>query len=158
MRFSTQFTLWTGVSVKCRQNGNAKWKSRAITHSSTFWGLFFRGLKEKMCQDETRRSELHVLRNYEPTLQSEESLCKELFFLPSSLHYYDNTFISALVAGAVFSSEKPLQHWDNSSSVEPTRQSLHLSREINRKQPLRWVNLTEMQTLGWLSMHILMQK
>lgn len=37
-------------------------------------------------------------------------VCKELFFLPSSLHYYDNTFISASVASAVFSTEKPLQH------------------------------------------------
>lgn len=60
-----------------------------------------------MPQDEMRRNELRVLCNYEPTLQNEESLCGELFFLPSSLHYYDNMFISALVAGAVFSTGKP---------------------------------------------------
>lgn len=75
-----------------------------------YWQLCFQGLKEKMCQEEIRCNVSFVLCNYEPTLQNEESLCKELFFLPSSLHYYDNTFISALVASAVFSSEKPLQH------------------------------------------------
>lgn len=125
----------------------AKWKCEmemtgdySLKHR---WGLWFRGLKSKMCQDEILRNELHVLCNYEPTLQNEEPLCKELFFLPSSLHYYDNTFISALVAAAVFSTEKPLQHWDNSSTVEPTRQSLHLSREINRKEHQRWVSIRE---------------
>lgn len=63
-----------------------------------------------MCEDKIRCNELHVLCNYEPTLQNEESLCEELFFLPSSLYYYDNTFITAVLAGAVFSNEKPLQH------------------------------------------------
>ena len=28
-----------------------------------------------MCEDETRRNELHVLCNYEPTLQDEECVC-----------------------------------------------------------------------------------
>lgn len=125
-----------------------KWKSKmemtdyySPNHRRELW---LRGLKEKMCKDEIRRNELHVLCNYEPTLQDEECVCKELFFLPSSLHYYDNTFISALVASAVFSSEKPLQHWDNSSTVEPTRQSSHLSREINREHLLRWVSIRQM--------------
>lgn len=63
-----------------------------------------------MSRGKIQCNESYVLCNYEPTLQNEESLCKELFFLPSSLHYYDNTFISTLVASAVFSTEKPLQH------------------------------------------------
>lgn len=88
-----------------------------------------------MCQNEIQHNELHMLCNYEPaTLQNEESLCKELFFLPSSWHYYDNMFISALVASAVFSSKKPLQKFDNSSSMEPTRQNSHLNKEIDRKK------------------------
>lgn len=97
--------------------------------------LWCRGLKEKMCQDGIQQNELHVLCHYEPTtLRNEESLCKELFSLPSCWHYYDNTFISALVADAVFSTEKPLQNLDNSNTMEPTRQSLHLNREIDGKQ------------------------
>lgn len=96
--------------------------------------------KKKMCQDEMQHNELHVLCNYEPTaLQNEESLCKELFFLPSSWHYYDNMFISDLVASAVFSSKKK---FDNSSSMEPTRQNSYLNKEIYRKKPgLTWSTL-----------------
>lgn len=126
-----------------------KWKcemenGQLITHSGSVECFGVGVWKRKMCQDEIQHNELHVLCNYEPTTpQNEESLCKELFFLPSSWHYYDNTFISALVAGAVFSTEKPLQNLDNSSTMEPTRQSSHLSREINRKQLRRWVSIME---------------
>lgn len=73
-------------------------------------GLFFKGLKEKTCQNEMQWNDSHVLLNYEEALQNEESLCKELFFLPSALHYYDNMFICAVVARAVFSTEKLLQN------------------------------------------------
>lgn len=114
--------------------------------------LWFRGLKEKMCQDGIQHNELYGLCHYEPTTpQNEESLCKELFSLTSCWHYYDNTFIRAFVAGAVFSTEKPLQNLDNSNTMEPTRLSLHLNREIDRKQRRHWV--MEMSTLGRLSMH-----
>lgn len=51
-----------------------------------------------------------MLLNYEEALQNDQSLCEELFFLPSALHYYDNMFISAVVARAVFSTEKLLQN------------------------------------------------
>ena len=56
-------------------------------------------LGKKMYQNGYNKG--HVLYNYEPTVRNEESLCKELFSLPSFLHYYDNTFISAMVASAV---------------------------------------------------------
>lgn len=39
LRFSTQFTHLTGVSMKWLQNGNAKWKWWAITHLSTVEGF-----------------------------------------------------------------------------------------------------------------------
>lgn len=92
-------------------------------------------LKKKTRREEIQCNELHALcrPNYELTLQNEESLYEELFSLPSSLHFYDNTFISALVASAVFSTEKPLQLWENSSTVEPIRQSVYVSRKIDRK-------------------------
>lgn len=68
------------------------------------------GLKEKTCQNEMQWNDSHMLLNYEEALQNDQSLCEELFFLPSALHYYDNMFISAVVARAVFSTEKLLQN------------------------------------------------
>lgn len=97
-------SLWTRVHIKI---GN-----KCINHPSiAIW---------QKCIDSS-----HVLYNYEPTLRNEESLCKELFFLPSFLHYYDNTFISAVPVSAVFRTEKLVQHQDNRSTVEPRMQSLH---------------------------------
>lgn len=102
-----------------------------------------------------------MLYNYESTLQNAASLYTELLFLLCSLHYYDNTFISTVVASAVFSTEKLLQHWDNSSFVEFVRQSLHLSGEINRKKACTGSASVRWRLKGWLSMRsmrILMQK
>ena len=95
--------------------------------------------KENMRQSEYN---WHALYNYESTLWNEESLCEELFFLPSFLHYYDNTFISAVVASTVFCTENLLQHQDNSSFVELRKHidNLHLSREINSKKC--WVSIS----------------
>lgn len=84
-----------------------------------------------------------MLLNYEEALQNDQSLCEELFFLPSALHYYDNMFISAVVARAVFSTEKLLQNWDNSSFVEPRRQSLNLRENYFT----HYVSVRQMQIL-----------